>query len=121
MNASHKTTGVEIHYLPAGHSCFEWSDGRVEYLLTDEAGHHTVAEPERTMIAEWLDSAGDDDRALLGRVWASMQNGVGARHNVSEQLGVRSMMVGDVIALQTNNHGPKRRYRVAGLGFERIC
>ena len=114
------TTGIEVHYMDRGYSLFTWSDGRNEFLFTDETGHHTVEAASYHQVAEWLDTTGRDDTALLDETFYSMQNGIGAPHNVSEQLKIRSMMVGDLIILQTNNRGPKRTYRVAPIGFDRI-
>jgi len=122
MKATNKTQGIEVHYMDDGFHLH----GEHLYLFTDEHGHHPVEAMDVTthLVTEWLDTTGRDDLAICEEAYTMMQNGISeftGKASVSEGLRVRSMMMGDVVAIQTNNNGPKRQYVVAAFGFERIA
>lgn len=114
--SEHKSQGVEVHYMDKGFSCFQHDNEGTLYLRTDEDGHHQVDAADVTshIVAEWLDSTGRTDLEICNDVWHAMNTGT------QHMMGVRSMMVGDTISIQTNNRGPKREYVVASFGFERV-
>jgi len=117
----YKTLGVEVHYMDRGFSAMDnvFADGGMIYLFTDEDGHHRVKADavKRTMVSEWLDSTVGHlaDEQVCNEIWREFNIG-----KITSQLGIRSMMVGDRIVFQTNNHGAKRVYEVIGIGFARI-
>jgi hypothetical protein len=105
---------ISVHYMAKGYSCH----GASRYLFTDADGHHAVdaIDVPTEKITEWVDATGRTDAELLAEVYTRFQNGIvefTGEASISEELGVRSMMVGDVISIN------RREYAVAAIGFER--
>lgn len=120
MKATMRAIGVEVYYLP--HGVMLHAD---RFLKSDGLGWVEVSEDdvEFERVTEWLETTDESDLELCEQVYRRFQNGIEEFTNevaLSESLGVRSMMMGDRVVLQTENRGTPRVYQVASFGFDRV-